>query len=206
MAERTERRVARERGVLPGALLLALCFVPHAVASEIEVVATRFGVLPRDVPVSIFNSGMTEDDDAIAKRIAEGLAREGYRVLDREPGGDETVLDLAFELDRFVPRRPDDRSGFGIEVRGSSSSGVGARILVPKLKKELGFQDDPEEPPPGPVLTLDMRVNLGSSRRIWIGRATAPLGRRSPLDLEAEMADRLVNALTAPPAETGPPE
>lgn len=148
MAERTERRVARERGVLPGALLLALCFVPHAVASEIEVVATRFGVLPRDVPVSIFNSGMTEDDDAIAKRIAEGLAREGYRVLDGDPGGAETVLDLAFELDRFVPMRPDDGSGFGVEVRGSSSSGVGARFHVPKLKKDLGFGDAPEGPPP----------------------------------------------------------
>ncbi len=167
--------------------------------------ATRFGALPEGVPVSIFNSGMTEDDDAIAKRIAEGLVRRGYRVLDREPGGDETVLDLAFELDRFVPRRPDDGSGFGVEVRGSSSSGVGARFHLPKLKKDLGFGDAPEGPPPGPVLTLDMRVNLGSTERIWLGRATAPLGRRSPLDLEAEMADRLVNALTAPPAGTGPP-
>lgn len=194
--------------MLPSALLLAFCLVSlPAAASEIEIVATWFGVLPQGVPVSIFNSGMTEDDDAIAKRIAEGLARNGFRVLDREPGEDETVLDLAFELDRFVPMRPDDSSGFGVEVRGSSSSGVGARFHVPKLKKDLGFGDAPEGPPPGPVLTLDMTVNLGSTRRIWLGRATAPLGRRSPLDLEAEMADRLVNALTAPPAPAvAPPE
>lgn len=190
-----------------GTLLVGLCLASSA-AAEIEIVTARFCDLPEGVPVFVFESGMTENDEAVAKRIAEMLALKGLMVLDREPEDGEAALTLTFELDRFVPERPDDKSDFGFEVKGASGSGVHARIIVPKLKKDYLLQPEPPRPVPGPVLSLDMRVDLGASRRVWLGRATAPLGHRFPPDLEREMADRLVNALTNPPDDkcVAPPE
>lgn len=192
-------RAARLRRALCHAALAASLFAWPAAASEVEIVTAHFSDLPEGVPVFVFDRGMTEDDEAVAKRIAGRLRGEGLKVLEREPRADEAVLLLTFDLDRFVPERPDDRSGFGVEIKGASGSGVSARLIVPKLRKRMALQPEAPQPPPGPVLTLDMRVDLGSARRVWLGRATAPLGDSPVLKLELDMAEGLVDALMSAP-------
>lgn len=191
-----------------GALLLGLFVALPAQAADIEIVTARFCDLPPGVPFYVYNSGMEREDDAVAARIADGLRRKGFEVLDHGPAPEKDALLLSFERDRFVPARPDDRSGFGLEVHGASGSGVSARIVVPKLQKDYLFGPDMPASPPGPVLTLDIRIDLGAARRVWLGRATAPLGHRAPGELEGEMADLLVNALPNPPDDkcVAPPE
>jgi hypothetical protein len=202
------KEARRWGGRIFGTLLFVFGMALPAQADDIEVVTSRFCDLPANEPIFIDNANMGEDDEAIAARIAAMLRMKGVKVLDDEPDGDGDNLILTFELDRFVPERPDDKSGFGFVVKGASGSGVSARIIVPKLRKDYVFGPMTPKPPPGPILTFDMTLDFGTSRRVWLGRASAPLGHRAPLDLELEMADRLVNALMSPPDDkcVAPPE
>ena len=182
---------------------LVLCaFVLPARASDIEIVTSRFCQIPKGVPVFVDNSGISPEDDALARWIAAAFVRHQIEVLDRTTESEEGILLLTFQRDRFVPQRPDDRSGFGLEVKGASGSGVHARIIVPHLRKDFLLQ--PPAPPPlfGPILTLDMRIEFGSQYTVWLGRATAPLGRRHAANLERRMAEGLVDELFANPPET----
>lgn len=195
-------------GRIFGALLFAFCAVLPARAGDIEIVTTRFCDLLVNEPIYIAGSDLTDEDEAVAARVADMLRRKGREVLETEPDENGDTLILTFEIDRFVPERPDDKTGFGIAVKGASGSGVSARIIVPKLRKDYIFGPVTPKPSPGPVIMLDMQLDFGESRRVWLGRATAVLGHRDPVDLEGEMADLLVNALLSPPADkcVVPPE
>lgn len=183
-----------------GLILCAL--VSPAWASDIEIVTSRFCQMPEGAPVFVDNSGISPADDDLARWITAAFVRHQVEVLDSAPESEEGILLLTFRRDRFVPQRPDDRSGFGLEVEGASGSGVHARIIVPHLRKDFSLQ--PSAPPAlsGPFLTLDMRLELGSQYTVWLGRATAPLGRRHAANLERRMAERLVEELFANPPKT----
>lgn len=202
------KEVRRWGGRMFGTLLFAFCAVLPAQAGDIEIVTTRFCDLPANEPIYVAGSGLTDEDDAVAARIADMLRRKGRAVQEAEPDENGDTLVLTFDIDRFVPERPDDKTGFGIAVKGASGSGVSARIVVPKLRKDYIFGPMTPKPPPGPIITLDMQLDFGQSRRVWLGRASAALGHRDPVDLEREMADLLVNALLSPPADkcVAPPE
>jgi len=191
--------MGRGRGWILGLILCVL--VSPARASDIEIVTSRFCEIPNNTPVFVDNSGISPADDALAKWIVAALERHQIAVLDSAPEKDDGVLLLTFQRDRFVPQKPDDDSGFGLAVEGASGSGVHARIIVPHLRKDFSLQ--PPAPPPlfGPVLTLDMRIELGSQYTVWLGRATAPLGRRHAANLERRMAEGLVDELFANPPE-----
>lgn len=202
------KEVAHRGGRIFGTLLLAFCAVLPAQADDIEIVTTRFCDLPAHEPIYIAGSGLTDEDEAVEARVADMLRRKGREVQAAEPDDEGDTLILSFDIDRFVPERPDDRTGFGIAVKGASGSGVSARIIVPKLRKDYIFGPVTPKPPPGPVITLDMQLDFGEARRVWLGRATAALGHRDPVDLEREMVDLLVNALLSPPEDkcVAPPE
>ncbi len=202
------KEARRWGGRLFGTLLLAFCAALPAHAGDIEIVTTRFCDLPVNEPIYVAGSGLTDEDDAVAARVADMLRRKGRTVQEAEPDDEGDTLILSFDIDRFVPERPDDKTGFGIAVKGASGSGVSARIIVPKLRRDYLLGPMTPKPPPGPIITLDMRLDFGQSRRVWLGRASAALGHRDPVDLEREMADLLVNALLNPPADkcVAPPE
>lgn len=191
--------MGRVGGWLLGLILCVIAF--PAWASDIEIVTSRFCQMPAGAPVFVDNSGISPEDDALAKWIAAAFARHQVEVLDRAPESEEGVLLLTFQRDRFVPERPDDHSGFGLEVEGASGSGVHARIIVPHLRKDFSLQAPAPPPLFGPVLTLDLRIELGSQYTVWLGRATAPLGHRHADNLERRMAEGLVDELFANPPE-----
>jgi hypothetical protein len=62
------------------------------------------------------------------------------------------------------------------------------------------FHLDSFAPVPGPILTLDMRLDEGSKQRLWLGRANQPLGHETVEAVWRRLARKLVNALAERPA------